>query len=163
MQILDGELDQELLVVVQGLQQAENMIRAGIERARFNVLQRTQRRTREPEAARVAVRDGVVYATSHDGAVEVPPHARTQHAHHPPTQHPPPAPPPPPPHTCVQQSPHPTAATQGRTCCDAPAQPLAGRAAWWAGIGVGGRWRCWRGWGRRCTRMTRTGRCSSWA
>ena len=71
--MLDGELDQELVVVMQGLQQAENMIRAGLERARYNVLQRTQRRGREAEAAYVEVRDGTVFASTYDGAVEVPP------------------------------------------------------------------------------------------
>ena len=82
--MLDGELDQELVVVMQGLQQAENMIRAGLERARYNVLQRTQRRGREAEAAYVEVRDGTVFASTYDGAVEVPPP--------PPTPTPPPFP-----------------------------------------------------------------------
>jgi len=66
-----GELDQELVVVRKGVQQAENMIRAGLERARYNVLQRTQRRDREPEAAYVRVHNGVVYASTTAG-FEVP-------------------------------------------------------------------------------------------
>ncbi len=71
LQMLDGDLDQEMLVVTQGLQQAENMIRAGLERARYNVLQRTKRRTREPEAAYVQVRDGTVFASTYDNSLEV--------------------------------------------------------------------------------------------
>ena len=61
--------------IMQGLQQAENMIRAGLERARYNVLQRTQRRSREPEAANVHMRDGTVFASSSDGTIEVTPPA----------------------------------------------------------------------------------------
>ena len=134
--MLDGELDQELVVVMQGLQQAENMIRAGLERARYNVLQRTQRRGREAEAAYVEVRDGTVFASTYDGAVEVPP------------------------------PPFPAPLARGAEAARrGGGVDSAGRATGRRRRGaerVGGRWRCWRGWARRCTLTTRTGRCSSW-
>ena len=55
-----------------GVQAAEEELRAGVERARYNIQRRTKRRVVEDGAARLTWRDGAIYATSVDGAVSVP-------------------------------------------------------------------------------------------
>ena len=55
-----------------GVQAAEEELRAGVERARYNIQRRTKRRVVEGGAATLTWRDGAIYATSVDGAVSVP-------------------------------------------------------------------------------------------